>query len=187
MWPKKKWEGEIGRVAVLVSNGITVQSHNLYEISIGTLSQWSFCILLTNVSWVLSNSQSQVILAAADAAKSLQSYPTLCDPIDGSPSGSTVPGILQPRTLEQVAISFSNAWKWKVKVKSLSCVQLLATPWTAAYQAPLSMGFSRQEYWSGVPLPSPIFSIGICQLTKWNHLVANVYVSTELLVFKLCS
>ena len=93
--------------------------------------------------------------AAAAAAKSLQSCPTLCDPIDGSPTGSAVPGILQARTLEWVAISFSNAWKWKVKVKSLSRVQLLATPWTAAHQAPPSMGFSRQEYWSGVPLPSP--------------------------------
>ena len=92
---------------------------------------------------------------SASAAKSLQSCPTLCDPIDGSPPGSPVPGILQARTLEWVAISFSNAWKWKVKVKSLSRVQLVATPWTAAYQAPLSMGFSRQEYWSGVPLPSP--------------------------------
>ena len=71
------------------------------------------------------------------------------------PPGSPVPGILQARTLEWVAISFSNAWKWKVKVKSLSHVRLLATPWTAAYQAPPSMGFSRQEYWSGVPLPSP--------------------------------
>ena len=89
------------------------------------------------------------------AAKSLQSYPTLCDPIDGSLLGSPIPGILQARTLEWVAISFSNAWKWKVKVKLLSRVRLLATPWTAAYQAPPSMGFSRQEYWSGVPLPSP--------------------------------
>ena len=88
--------------------------------------------------------------AAAAAAKSLQSCPTLCDPIDGSPPGSPVPGILQARTLEWVAISFSNAWKWKVKVKSLSCVRLLATPWTAAYQAPPSLGFSRQEYWSRV-------------------------------------
>ena len=87
-------------------------------------------------------------------AKSLQSCPTLCDPIDGSLPGSPIPGILQARTLEWVAISFSNAWKWKVKVKSLSSVQLLATPWTAAYQAPPSMGFSRQEYWSGVPLPT---------------------------------
>ena len=88
--------------------------------------------------------------------KSLQSCPILCDPIDGSPPGSPVPGILQARTLEWVAISFSSAWMWKVKVKSLSRVQLLETPWTAAHQAPLSMGFSRQKYWSGVPLPSPI-------------------------------
>ena len=91
---------------------------------------------------------------AAAAAKSLQSCPTLCDPIDGSPPGSPIPRILQARTLEWVAISFSSAWKWKVKVKSLSCVRLLATPRTAAHQAPPSMGFSRQEYWSGVPLPS---------------------------------
>ena len=90
-------------------------------------------------------------LAAAAAAKSLQSCLTLCDPIDGSPPGSPVPGILQARTLEWVASSFSNAWKWKVKVKSLSHAWLLVTPWTAAHQAPLSMGFSRQEYWSGVP------------------------------------
>ena len=89
------------------------------------------------------------------AAKSLQSCPTLCDPRNDSPPGSAVPGILQARTLEWVAISFSNAWKWKVKVKSLSCARLLVTPWTAAYQAPSSMGFSRQEYWSGLPLPSP--------------------------------
>ena len=93
---------------------------------------------------------------AAAAAKSLQSCPTLCDPTDGSPPGSPIPGILQARTLEWAAISFSNEWKWKVKGKSLSRVQLLATPWTAAYQAPPSMGFSRQEYWSGVPLPSPV-------------------------------
>ena len=94
--------------------------------------------------------------AAAAAAESLQSCLTLCDPMDGSPPGSTVPGILHARTLEWVAISFSNAWKWKVKVKSLSCVWLFATPWTAAHQAPPPMGFSRQEYWSGVPLPSPV-------------------------------
>ena len=90
------------------------------------------------------------------AAKSLQSCPTLWDPIDlGSPPGSPV---LQARTLEWVAISFSNAWKWKVKVKSLSCVRPLA--WTAAYQAPPSMGFSRQENWSGLPLPSPWLRLG---------------------------
>ena len=91
------------------------------------------------------------------AAKSLQLCLTLCDPIEGSPPGSPAPGILQARTLEWVAISFSNAWKWKVKVKSLSRVWRLGTQWTATYQAPPSMGFSRQEYWSGVPLPSPIF------------------------------
>ena len=97
----------------------------------------------------------EVDILAAAAAKSLQSCPvTLCDPIDGSPPGSPIPRILQARPLEQVAISFSNAWKWKVKVKSLSHVWLLVTPWTAAHQAPLSKGFSRQEDWSGVPLPS---------------------------------
>ena len=83
------------------------------------------------------------------AAKSRQSCPTLCDPIDGGPPGSPIPGILQAGTLEWVAISFFNACKGKGKVKSLSCVQLFATPWSAAYQAPPSMGFSRQEYWSG--------------------------------------
>ena len=108
--------------------------------------------------------------AAAAAAESLQSCPTLCDPIDGSPPGSPVPGILQARTLEWVAISFSNAWKWKVQVKLLSRAQLLVTPWTAAYQAPPSMGFSRQEYWSGVPLPSPTNLQNHCRwwLQPWN-------------------
>ena len=99
------------------------------------------------------------LLAAAAAAKSLQSCPTLWDLIDRSPPGSPVPGILQARTLEWVAMSFSSAWKWKVKVKSLSHVWLFATPWTAAYQAPPFMGFSRQEYWSGVPLPVPFLCL----------------------------
>ena len=105
------------------------------------------------------------------ATKSLQSCPTLCYPIDGSPPGSPVPGILQARTLEWVAISFANAWKLKVKVKSISRVQLLVTPWTAAHQAPPSMGFSRQEYWSGVPLPSPFHcsTCAQCQtLLRWQ-------------------
>ena len=97
-----------------------------------------------------------IAIRCSAAAKSLQSCPTLCDPVDGSLPGSPIPGILQARTLEWVAISFSNAWKWKVKVKSLSRVRPSATPWTAAYQAPPSMGSSRQEYWSGVPLPSPL-------------------------------
>ena len=100
----------------------------------------------------LVHSKRRWNIFAAAAAKSLQSCLTPSDPIDGSPPGSPVPGILQARTLECTAISFSNAWKWKEKVKSLSCVQLFATPWTTAYQAPPSMGFSRQEYWSGMPL-----------------------------------
>ena len=105
------------------------------------------CVLEPTPAW------SALRNAAAAAAKSLQSCQILCDPIDCSPPGSPIPGILQARTLEWVAIFFSNAWKWKVKVKSLSRVRLLAIPQTAAYQAPPSMGFSRQEYWSGVPLP----------------------------------
>ena len=107
-----------------------------------------------------------LVPAAAAAAKSLQSCPTLCNPIDSSPPGSTVPEILQARTLEWVAISFSNAGKWKAKVNPLSCVQLLATPWTVAYQAPPSMGFSRQEYWSGVPLPSPYLGLNLVKDIK---------------------
>ena len=104
----------------------------------------------------VSNSEYIMLpCSTAAAAKSLQSCLTLCDPIDGSPPGSPVPGVLQARTLEWVAISFSNAGKWKVKMKSLSRVWLLATPWTAAYQTPWSMGFSRQEYWSGLPVLSP--------------------------------
>ena len=98
------------------------------------------------------------IIAPAAAAKSLQSCPTLCNPIDSSPPGSLILGILKARTLEWVAISFSKAWKWKVKVKSLSPVWLFVTPWTAAYQAPPSIGFSRQEYWSGVPSSSLIIA-----------------------------
>ena len=98
------------------------------------------------------------------AAKSLWSCPTLCGPTDGSPPGSPVPGILQARTLDWVAISFSNAGKWKVKVKLLRHVQLFVTPWTAAYQAPPSMGFSRQEYWSGLPLPSPLNGLRVLKI-----------------------
>ena len=112
---------------------------------------------------------------AAAAAKSLQSCLTLCNPIDGSPPGFPVPGILQARTLESVAISFCNAWKWKVKVQSLSYVWLLASPWIAAYQAPLSIGFSRQEYWSGVPLPSPRVSPTHKQSANaWGSLISGV-------------
>ena len=110
--------------------------------------------------------------ASAAAAKSLQSCPTPYDPIDGLPPGSLVPGILQARTLEWVAISFSNAWKWKVKVKSLSRVRLPATPWTAAHQVPPSLGFSRQEHWSGVPFPSPMHE---SEKWKWSRSVVSDY------------
>ena len=121
-------------------------STNMLNLKIGT----NKCICKAETdSWYRKQT------AVAAAAKSLQSCLTLCDPIDGSPPGSPVPGILQARTLEWAAISFSSAWKWKVKVNLLSHVWLLATPWTAAHQAPPSMGFSRREYWSGVPLPSP--------------------------------
>ena len=120
-----------------------------------------FILFCVKVFWSLAHKEGYKFECLPDAAKLLQSCPTLCDPIDGSPPGSPAPGILQARTLEWVAISFSNAWKWKVKVKSLSCVRLLATPWTAAYQAPPSMGFSRQEYWTGVPLPSPFSLINV--------------------------
>ena len=110
------------------------------------------CIYTLKDAW----KYDQNINILLHAAKSLQSCPTLCDPIDCSPPGSAVPGILQARTLEWGTIFFSNGWKWKVKVKWLSHVRLFETAWTAAYQAPPSMGFSRQEYWSGVPLPSLI-------------------------------
>ena len=109
--------------------------------------------------------------AAAAAAKSLQLCSTVCDPRDGSPPGFAVPGILQARTLEWVAIAFSNAWKWKLKVKSLSCVRLLATPWTIAHQAPPSMGFSRQEYWSGVPRLNQTVFMYSCWLCPYLHVV----------------
>ena len=126
---------------------------------------WSLCLEISqpththNYRFALLYFSLYIFLSSAAAAKSLQSCPTPCDLIDGSPPGCPVPGILQARTLGWVAISFSNAWKWKVKLKSLSHVRLFATPWTAAYQAPLSMGFSRQEYWSGLPLPSLYWGI----------------------------
>ena len=120
--------------------------------------------------------------AAAAAAESLQSCPTLCYPIDGSPPGSPIPGILQARTLEWVAISFSNAWKWKVKVKSLSCIGPSVTPWTAAFQAPPSMGFSRQEYWSGVPLPSITFS-HFLQISRYQGSQSGIWLMGKYVLY----
>ena len=109
---------------------------------------------------IIIKSRRKILTATAN---SLQLCLTLCDPIGDSPPSSPVPGILQSRTLEWVASSFSNAWKWKLKVKSFSHVQLLVTPWTAAYHAPPSMGFSRQEYWSGLPFPSPVRESEVAQ------------------------
>ena len=113
-------------------------------------------------------------------AKLLQSCLTLCDPIDGSPPGSPVPGILQARTLEWVAISFPNAWKWTVKVKSFSRVPLFTTPWTAAHQAPLSMGFSRQEYWSGLWFPSPDTSVRVSKTERLKQVKIAMFQSLSL-------
>ena len=126
------------------------------------------CSVMSDSLWTHGH-----MYAAATAAKSLQSCLTLCDPIDSSPPGSPVPGILQAGTLEWVAISFSNAWKWKVKVKMLSHVRPLATPWTAAYQAPPSMGFSRQEYWIELPLPSPDICIPVAN-SGWCAAETNI-------------
>ena len=135
-------------------------------------SSFCFCIVFMGFSGQKYWSGLPFPSPAAAAAKSLQSCLTLWDPIDGSPPGSPIPGILQARTLEWVAISFSNAWKWKVKGKSFSRVWPFATPWTAAYQAPPSMGFSRQEYWSGLllssPFPSPVDHV-LSELSTITH------------------
>ena len=120
------------------------------------------------------------VIAAAAAAKSLQSCLTLCNPIANSPPGSAIPGILQAKTLEWVAISFSNAWKWKVKVESLTD-WLFATPWTAPYQAPLPMGFSRQEYWSGLPLPSLTIVIRKMQI---KTVMRHPFITTRMAIIK---
>ena len=117
------------------------------------------CVWLNHFSsWLELSTTLLINHAAAAVAKWHQWCPTLCDPIDGSPPGSPIPGILQARTLEWVAISFSNAWKWRVKVKSLSCLTQRPHGLHAAYQAPLSIGFSRQEYWSGAILQNKIKS-----------------------------
>ena len=168
-----------------------LQARILERVAISTFRRSSWprdqtcvsCLLFwqaSSLSLVPPGKPQRCPAAAAAAAKLLQSCPTLCDSIDGSPPGSPVPGILQARSLEWVSISFSNAWKWKVKVKLLSRVQLLATPWTAAYQAPPPMRFSRQEYWSEVPLPSPKdalegvnmwgdWSISVLQGVQWEN------------------
>ena len=156
IWPQAQ---EKPQARTILLSPVNSQNHEIWGKMLLSDQIWDGLLLLWTdfpskfICW--NSTSSTLAAAAAAAAKSLQSCPTLCDPIDGSPPGFPIPGILQARTLEGVAISFSNAWKWKVKVKSLSHVRLVATPWTAANQAPPSMGFSRQEYWSGVPLPFP--------------------------------
>ena len=120
-------------------------------------------------------------VALTAAAKLLQSCPTLCDPRDGSPPGSPIPGILQARTLEWVATSFSSAWKWKVKVKSLSRVRLCATPWTAAHQAPPSMGFSRRVLYHWTILRWSLYLIWSLFL---GMVFGNILISLSFLLFK---
>ena len=136
-----------------------------------------FCTFAAHEHFKKGSLASPSFISAA-AAKSLQPCLTLCNPIDGSPPGSPIPGILQARTLEWVVISFSNEWKWKVKVKSLSRVRPSATPWTAVFQAPPSMGFSRQEYWSGVPLPSP----KLCLSHILFHFVTRYFFLTLIII-----
>ena len=136
---------------------------------------------------------SVYIAAAAAAAKSLQLCATLCNPIDGSSPGSPVPGILQARTLEWVAISFSNAWRWKVKVKSLSHVWLLATPWTAAYQAPPSMGFSRQSTGVGchcllryIGRQIQLFTYMLMVLIQRKNNISSIFAANKNLQLEVC-
>ena len=135
---------------------------------------WKLELLLVFICFRLFTCLFYNPLATA-TAKSLQPCPTPCDPIDSLLPGSSIPGILQARTLEWVAISFFNVWRWKVKVKSFSCVRLLATSWTAAYQAPPSMGFSRQEYWSGVPL---LFSKNNC--LRYNSYIIQLWFTSTI-------
>ena len=137
-------------------------------VRIEKIMSWPLIYILIVSMWLL-----YIHLAAA---KALQSCPTQCNTIDGSPPGSPIPGILQAITLQWVAVSFSNAWKWKVKVKLLSRVRPSATPWTAAFQAPPSMGFSRQEYRSGVPLPSPLHS-------PWDLTNTQFYFPQSILIY----
>ena len=141
----------------------------------GRRANGNSCLLVTTFEFKgCGCSTGSWTLRGHTAPKSLQSCPTLCDPMDCSLPDFSVQGIHQARTLEWVAISFSHACKWKVKVKSLSRVRLLATPWTAAHQAPPSMGFSRQQYWSGVPLPSPRWHTGYTLILYGSMIHFNV-------------
>ena len=180
------WEEEITECSVLscehiqrswslasqVKKRVLTRNQIDQNLDLGLPSLWScekihfYCLTLRICDMLFG--QPNLIGIPAAAAKSLQLCPTLCDPIDDSPPGSPIPGILQARTMEWIAISFSNAWKWKVKVKSLSHVRLFVTPWTIFYRAPLSMEFSRQKYCSRLPFPTPRVSS-----TQWTWVWAN--------------
>ena len=150
MWNLEKWYRSIYLPGRNRDADVEMSGHRMAKERTDELGDWDW----------------RIHTAATATAKSLQSCLTLCDPIDGSLPGSPIPGILQARTLEWVAISFSHAWKWKVKVESLSRVRLFSTSWTAAYQAPLPMGFSRQEHWSGVPLPFQHIHTTMCKIVS---------------------
>ena len=154
-WPKgwgPRKDGQVGHSYLLKKQPGWFSSHVILTPSIKTCLLGYNCF--TMLCWfLLYNNVNQPCCCCCCSVASVVSD-SVRPHRRGSPPGSPVPGIFQARTLEWGAISFSNAWRWKEKVKSLSHVRLLATPWTAAYQAPLSMGYSRQEYWSGVPLPS---------------------------------
>ena len=161
--PRKSSGTDASLTPIKRNQPVTFSLQSWKKMKFYCLNNWRIIPQLSCCSNALPRSLSLVLHyhspiteAAAAVAKSLQLCLTLCNPRDSSPPGSPVPGILQVRTLEWVAVSFFNAWKWNVKVKSPCRVRLSATPWTAAHQAPPSMGFSRQEYWSGVPLPSPV-------------------------------
>ena len=151
---KVKSESEISQSCLTISDSMdcSLPGSSIHGIFQAKVLKWGAIAFSKQRCWLILYfhlNKYPSSYAATTATNSLQSCPTLCDPIDGSPPGSPVPGILQARTLEWVAISFSNSWNGKVKVKSPSSIRPPVTPWTVMYQASLSMGFSRQEYWSG--------------------------------------
>ena len=188
-WTRLKWLSSSSSNLILTMYSIQLCEGEINICVLVTV----ICSFLSQILLIPSDKMSIFTLAisclttsaTAAAAKLLQSSLTLYNPIDSSPPGSPIPGILQARTLEWVPNSFSNAWKWKVKVKLLNYVWLFTTPWTAAYQAPPSIGFSRQEYWSGLPLPSPSLIIDEMQIkTTMRYHLTLVRIPTIKKIYK---